>query len=125
MGRVSQADAQPSLALGRAILQGRISGPVLLIAMFSSHSEARRNQAHLQDSALQIGHMSLCNSLHFAAGMSGKSMDKGAMAGMAGMSGKGSHNVMAMNELMASMKKMDKAMMSAKGSTTDIAFAAR
>jgi uncharacterized protein (DUF305 family) len=57
------------------------------------------------------------------SGMSGKSMDKGAMAGMAGMSGKGSHNMMAMNEFMASMKKMDKAMMSAKGSTTDAAFA--
>lgn len=51
-----------------------------------------------------------------------KSMDKGAMAGMAGMSGKGSHNMTAMNEFMASMKKMDKAMMSAKGSTTDAAF---
>jgi uncharacterized protein (DUF305 family) len=54
------------------------------------------------------------------SGMSGKSMDKGAMAGM---SGKGSHNMTVMNEFMASMKKMDKAMMSAKGSTTDAAFA--
>ena len=59
-------------------------------------------------------------SMSGMSGMSGKGMDKGAMAGMAG---KGPHNMMAMNEFMASMKKMDKAMMSAKGSTTDAAFA--
>jgi len=39
------------------------------------------------------------------------------------MKGMGSHNKMAMEEFMSAMKKMDSAMMSAKGSTTDVAFA--
>lgn len=47
-----------------------------------------------------------------------KGMDHSAMPGM-----KGDHNMMAMNDYMAAMKKMDQAMMSAKGSTPDVTFA--
>jgi len=50
-----------------------------------------------------------------------KGMDHSAMPGMKGM--KGDHNMMAMNDYMAAMKKMDQAMMSAKGSTPDVTFA--
>ncbi len=50
-----------------------------------------------------------------------KGMDHSAMPGMKGM--KGDHNMMAMNDYMAAMKKMDQAMMSAKGSTPDATFA--
>lgn len=50
-----------------------------------------------------------------------KGMDHSAMAGMKGM--KGDHNMMAMNEYMTAMKKMDQAMMNAKGSTPDVIFA--
>jgi len=50
-----------------------------------------------------------------------KGMDHSAMPGMKGA--KGDHNMMAMNDYMAAMKKMDQAMMSAKGSTPDATFA--
>lgn len=50
-----------------------------------------------------------------------KGMDHSAMPGMKGM--KGDHNMMAMDDYMAAMKKMDQAMMSAKGSTPDVTFA--
>lgn len=50
-----------------------------------------------------------------------KGMDHGAMPGMKGM--KGDHNMMVMNEYMTAMKKMDQAMMSAKGTTPDMTFA--
>lgn len=49
-----------------------------------------------------------------------KGMDKAAMARM---SGAGPHDAMAKAEYMASMKTMDKAMMSATGTTTDAMFA--
>lgn len=53
-----------------------------------------------------------------------KGMDHSAMGGMKGMKGmKGDHNMMAMNEYMTAMKKMDQAMMNAKGSTPDVTFA--
>lgn len=54
-----------------------------------------------------------------------KGMDHGSMPGMAkgGMKGMGDHEMMAMHEDMAAMKKMDKAMMAAKGATPDVAFA--
>lgn len=47
-----------------------------------------------------------------------KGMDHSAMPGM-----KGDHNMMAMKDYMAAMKKMDQAMMSAKGATPDATFA--
>jgi len=50
-----------------------------------------------------------------------KGMEHGAMPAMKGA--KGDHNMMAMNDYMAAMKKMDQAMMSAKGSTPDVTFA--
>jgi len=50
-----------------------------------------------------------------------KVMEHGAMPAMKGA--KGDHNMMAMNDYMAAMKKMDQAMMSAKGSTPDVTFA--
>lgn len=50
-----------------------------------------------------------------------KGMDHSAMPAMKGM--KGDHNMMAMNDYMAAMKKMDQAMMSAKGATPDAMFA--
>lgn len=54
-----------------------------------------------------------------------KGMDHGTMPGMAhsDMKGMGDHNMMAMHEDMSAMKKMDKAMMAAKGATPDVAFA--
>ena len=58
------------------------------------------------------------------SGMGHESM-KGSMKGMShgAMRGMDSHKMMAMNEFMASMKKMDRGMTTAKGRTTDIAFA--
>ncbi|WP_394760756.1 DUF305 domain-containing protein [Phenylobacterium sp.] len=54
-----------------------------------------------------------------------KGMDHGSMPGMAkgGMKGMGDRNMMAMHDDMTAMKKMDRAMMAAKGATPDVAFA--
>lgn len=53
-----------------------------------------------------------------------KGMDHGAMSMAHGdIKGMGSHNMMAMHDDMTAMKKMDKAMMAAKGATPDVAFA--
>ena len=54
-----------------------------------------------------------------------KGMDHGSMPGMAkgGKKGMGDQSMMAMHEDMTAMKKMDKAMMAAKGATPDVAFA--
>lgn len=56
-------------------------------------------------------------------GMDMKDMGHGAAKSASHPGMKNDHNMMAMNDDMAAMKKMDKAMMAAKGATPDIAFA--